>query len=148
MFSKARKPRGGAVAVEFAFMIPLVILIILGIFEYGRLILVQQLAENAARSGARFAVVNTSDVNLVADTQTVVNNAMCGMQTQLAGYTVTVTAYSAAGVNLGTAAANQAFGQPIGVKITGTYNTAPGSILGLAPTINISTTSIMCSEAN
>jgi Flp pilus assembly protein TadG len=52
-----RKRRRGAAAVEFAIVAPVFILFVLGIVEYGRAMMVQQLLTNATREGARRAVV-------------------------------------------------------------------------------------------
>jgi Flp pilus assembly protein TadG len=47
--------RGGAVAVEFAFVLPVLVTILLGLWEVGRIIQVQQLLSNSAREGCRVA---------------------------------------------------------------------------------------------
>ncbi len=49
--------RRGAAAVEFAFIAPLLFLLILGIIEVGRMMMVQQVVTNAAREGCRKAVL-------------------------------------------------------------------------------------------
>jgi len=49
------RERGGAVAVEFAFVLPVLVVILLGLWEVGRIIQVQQLLSNSAREGARVA---------------------------------------------------------------------------------------------
>jgi Flp pilus assembly protein TadG len=47
--------RRGTAAVEFAVVLPFLMLLILGIWEVGRMVEVQNLLTNAAREGARFA---------------------------------------------------------------------------------------------
>jgi Flp pilus assembly protein TadG len=47
--------RPGAAAVEFAVLLPLIASLLLGLWEFGRLIWVQQTLSNAAREGARQA---------------------------------------------------------------------------------------------
>jgi Flp pilus assembly protein TadG len=52
-----RRSRCGAVAAEAAIVLPIFILAIIGIIEFGRAIMVQQILTNAAREGARRAIV-------------------------------------------------------------------------------------------
>jgi Flp pilus assembly protein TadG len=47
--------RHGAAAVEFAFIFPLLLLLMVGVWEAGRMIEVQQIISNAAYEGARVA---------------------------------------------------------------------------------------------
>jgi Flp pilus assembly protein TadG len=54
------KPRSGASAVEFAVVAPVFFLVVLGIIEFGRMVMVQQVITNAAREGARIAVLDGS----------------------------------------------------------------------------------------
>jgi Flp pilus assembly protein TadG len=56
--------------VEFALVAPLFFLFIFGMIEYGRLIMVQQILTNAAREGARVAILDgrtAADVTNAAD---------------------------------------------------------------------------------
>lgn len=56
--SRRRRTGEGAVAVEFALVLPVLLLLVFGIIGYG-LVLAQQAAiSNAVRSGARFGSVN------------------------------------------------------------------------------------------
>ncbi|WP_429886081.1 TadE/TadG family type IV pilus assembly protein [Geoalkalibacter halelectricus] len=47
----------GAAAVEFAVVLPLLLLILLGIIEYGLIFYNKQVLTNASREGARFGIV-------------------------------------------------------------------------------------------
>ncbi|WP_026539836.1 TadE/TadG family type IV pilus assembly protein [Paenarthrobacter nicotinovorans] len=58
-----RKERG-AVALEMAILLPLLLLILLGIIEFGRALNVQVSLTEAAREGARYAAVHYQDGNL------------------------------------------------------------------------------------
>jgi Flp pilus assembly protein TadG len=49
------RSRGGAAAVEAAFVLPVLAVIMLGLWEVGRIIEVQQVLSNSAREGARIA---------------------------------------------------------------------------------------------
>ena len=50
-----RQKRRGATAVEFAVVAPIVLLLVFGMIEFGRMIVVQQVITNAAREGAEHA---------------------------------------------------------------------------------------------
>jgi hypothetical protein len=59
------------VLAEFAIVLPVFIIIILGMLEIGRAIMVQQILTNAAREGARLAIIQGA-------TTTSVTNAIVG----------------------------------------------------------------------
>jgi Flp pilus assembly protein TadG len=59
--------RRGASAVEFAVVAPVLFLMIFGMIEYGRLIMVQQIITNASREGAREAVLDGATSTSVTD---------------------------------------------------------------------------------
>lgn len=54
----ARRP--GAAIVELALILPIFFMVVLGIVEFGRAMMVGQLVTNAARQGARLAIVEGS----------------------------------------------------------------------------------------
>ena len=57
MNGKGRRSRGQAL-VEFALVIPLVILLFMGVFDFGRAVFAYNSLSNAAREGARVAIVD------------------------------------------------------------------------------------------
>jgi len=61
-----RRPRPAVAAVEFAFIMPLLLMFIIGVWEVGRLVQVQQALNNGAREGARLAaqglIINSNGV--------------------------------------------------------------------------------------
>jgi Flp pilus assembly protein TadG len=62
--------RAGTAAVEFAVVVPVFFLLVFGMIEFGRMVMVQQILTNAAREGARVGVLDTStvaDVNAAAN---------------------------------------------------------------------------------
>jgi hypothetical protein len=65
-----RRQRGAA-AVEFAVVAPVFVLLIFGMIEYGRMVMVQQMLTNASREGARRAVLEGATES---DVRTVVTN--------------------------------------------------------------------------
>jgi Flp pilus assembly protein TadG len=52
--------RGGQALVEFALVLPVFLLIVFGVIDAGRLIFTYNEVSNAARAGARVAIVNQS----------------------------------------------------------------------------------------
>ncbi|MET4621495.1 Flp pilus assembly protein TadG [Arthrobacter sp. 2762] len=60
----SKKKERGAVAVEMAILLPLLLLILIGIVEFGRVLNVQVSLSEAAREGARYAAVHYQDGGL------------------------------------------------------------------------------------
>ena len=60
LLTRIRKDRGAAI-VEVALTLPLLLLVSVGIFEFGRAYQTWQVLTNAAREGARIAVLPNSD---------------------------------------------------------------------------------------
>ena len=56
----------GAALVELAIVLPLLLLIVFGIFEYGRAMYITNTLNNAAREGARRAAVTPAHINIDA----------------------------------------------------------------------------------
>ncbi|HEY2253119.1 MAG TPA: TadE family protein [Planctomycetaceae bacterium] len=73
--SRSCQARGGSVAVEFAFVAPVFFIMVLGIFEFGRAMMVQTLLTSAAQQGARAGALNGSQAG---DVTTAVNNYLSG----------------------------------------------------------------------
>lgn len=62
-----RREEHGAAAVEFALVVPILLLVVIGIFNFG-FILAQQISlNNGARQAARFAVVDGRDCGQIQD---------------------------------------------------------------------------------
>ena len=53
-----RRNRRGAAAVEFAVVAPVFFLLVFGLIEFGRMVMVQQVITNASREGSRIAVLD------------------------------------------------------------------------------------------
>ncbi|MFT4471609.1 TadE/TadG family type IV pilus assembly protein [Arthrobacter sulfonylureivorans] len=58
---KSRNSERGAAAVEMAIVLPLLVLILMGIMEFGRVFYVQISLSHAAREGARYAAIHHDD---------------------------------------------------------------------------------------
>ena len=65
--------RRGAYIVEFAFVAPIFFMLVLGIIEFGRGLMVTQLLTNAARNGCRKAIVGNTTSSAI---QTSVTNEL------------------------------------------------------------------------
>jgi Flp pilus assembly protein TadG len=81
----SRGSERGAVAVEFALLVPILIMILLGIMEFGRAYNVQASLTNAAREGARSVAISTIE----ADAITATKNAAPTLNPQLNSTDVT-----------------------------------------------------------
>lgn len=103
LFRSFRIYRRGAAVVEFAIVAPVLLLLILGMIEYGRLVMVQQVITNATREGARAAVLDGATTTGVT---TIVNDFLTGSRVSGAVVTVTPNPPSTA-----------AFGDPVTVSV-------------------------------
>ena len=101
--ARGRMARRGAAVVEFAVLAPLLFLLIFGMIEYGRMVMVQQLITNASREGARLAVLDGStNSDVIAKAKATVGGAITlkdsdvttsptDITTATAGTSITVT---------------------------------------------------------
>jgi Flp pilus assembly protein TadG len=99
-----RKYRRGAAAVEFAFVAPLFFLLVLGMVEFGRMVMVQQIITNGSREGARIAVL---DGTTTAEVTAAVENYLASAAVTGATVTVTPNPPNTAG-----------FGEPVTVAVS------------------------------
>lgn len=146
--------RRGASLIEAALILPIVMMFLIGILEYGRYVMMQQVLTNAAREGAHYALAHTEAVtisgttygNATSDVINAVNKACAGQQ--LSGQTITVYESDSSGnTNVG-AWTDAASGEPICVKITGTFNFIVPQLLNLPSTKAVTIKSVMRSEGN
>ena len=96
--------RKGASAVEFAIVAPIFFMVVLGIIEFGRMAMVQQVITNAAREGARIAVL---DGSTKAKVETKVNDYLTAASVSTATVSVNPDPPSTAG-----------FDQPVTVNVS------------------------------
>jgi Flp pilus assembly protein TadG len=151
--NQRRNRRRAASLVEFAFVAPIFFLLLMGFFEYARFLFTMQLVNNAAREGARYAVVNTT-TDTTAGVQTYVDKYLAGQGgTQYVGYSKTsnITVYLAdpvTGQNTGQSWQNATWGNGIGVNITGTYQPIVPGLLHMTGSMTLTGTCVMTVEAN
>jgi Flp pilus assembly protein TadG len=123
----ADKTRRGATVVEFALVAPVMFLLIFGVIEFGRLMMVQQAMTNAAREACREASLATT-INS-ADVDSVARNVMLGVMADAANTSkvrVTMTPASMASVASGT---------PVNVYLEANFSDVswvPGTLLDIA----------------
>jgi Flp pilus assembly protein TadG len=107
---RLRRDQRGAALLEMAFTLPLLLLISVSIFEFGRAFEVWQVLTNAAREGARVAVLpGISDAMVTARVQQYANAGVLD-----AGVTPTVTIQRDSTISYGSGTAS-------GSKVTVTY---------------------------
>ncbi len=99
-----RKQRGAA-AVEFAVVAPIFVLLLFGMIEYGRMVMVQQMLTNATREGARRAVL---DGTTLAEVKTTVQDYLTSGNITVYDNEITVTPDPSAAAN----------GDPVTVSMT------------------------------
>jgi Flp pilus assembly protein TadG len=120
---KHHAPRRGVAAVEFAAVLPIILTLLVGIWEVGRLIEIQQIMTNAAREGARQA--STGQLS-TAQCKTVVTDAMKVAGLPTSNVTVTVTNITSGG---DVAAAN--YLDSLQVNVTMPFGDVTWSLIGM-----------------
>ncbi len=83
----SKTDRRGAAVVEMALILPIFFMVVLGIVEFGRAMMVAQIVTNAAREGAREAILSGSTNQAISDQVATYLNDTC----QVAASDVTVT---------------------------------------------------------
>ncbi len=161
LMSRNRRSRRGFVeVVEVALVLPIFLMLLFGIFEYCRFLMVLHLTGNAARDGTRYAAVNLSKPSSFSTTNytdasgnvyqsiTAYTTSLMGsMQKNLQGFTVTVNAYDQNGVLLTGTTWNQVtFPQQVGVTVTGNYQPVTPLLLFMSSSIPVTSTVAMVAE--
>ncbi len=151
-----RDPRRGASLVEFTLVALVFFMFLFGILEYVRFIFFQNLLNNAAREGARFAVVSTTDSTVNPVTTVQVQNYVdsylynMGANNYLTySPTSNISLFRIDPVNGQVSDwGNATAGQLIGVTISGTYTPNSPLLLFLPSSMTVQATVTMSSEAN
>lgn len=131
--------RRGAATLETALVIIPLFMLLCGIFEYGRLLLVWNVLNNAAREGCRYALVNNTAGTISTDVQNLINTRLGSQASSFTNLTVSI---SGTHQGVATTVNNLAAGDFITVSLSGKYkfmNIIP--FIPMAPiTINSSVT--------
>lgn len=143
----SRRPRRlqrGAAALEFAIILPFLVLILLGIIDFGVLMGAQTQISNAAREGARAGALT----GLYSRAEGAAKNAISSMPGATnAGTTVTITCTTPTGTACSLADTTSDTGSTVKISIAYVHTWISPVMLGMAPTITLHADSQMRIEA-
>ena len=100
----------GVAAAEFALLLPVLLMILLGTIEFGMIMYSRELITNASREGARAGIVQVSPKPTAGAIRTIATTYLTGTGINPANVTVTVT--GAGGVNPATLTVNTSYRYP------------------------------------
>ena len=138
--------RRATTIAEAATVIALTLLFLFGVYEYGRLVMMRSLVDNAVREGCRYAIVHTYD-KTTADIQDQVRYYLAGQAAQLQNLNIQVYQADSNGANVGNWT-DAAFGQYIAVQIDGDFRPMLPTLFFLPSSLHLQARSVMSSEAN
>ena len=96
---RGQEQRRGAAMVEMAVCFPIFMLMLLGIIEFGRALMVSQLVTSAARLGCRAAIIDgATNSDVEADIRNTVTNTV-GCNATDVSVTISVTSLSTGNVS-------------------------------------------------
>ena len=134
------KSEKGAAAIEFAIVLPVLVLLLVGIMEFSVLLYDQAVITNASREGARAGIVFSKQPISDAEIQAVVNN-------YCAGHMITFGAASGVTTSVSRAGSGSA-GDPLTVLVNYHYDflVIPNFLSDLAGGINLAGQTVMRME--
>lgn len=136
----SRKSQRGAAALEFALVVPVLILLVFGIVDFGNVMNAQSVVANAAREGARSAALGASSTQA----KSVASGAIATLPgASNVGTNVAVVCKTALGATCSLDDATADSGGTVTVTITYVHSWLSPAILGLSNTLNIVQTSQM-----
>lgn len=112
MIRKIWKRHEGQSLVEFALILPVFLILLFGVVEFGLLLYNQHVITNASREGARYGIVVRSPRRTVEEIEAVVD-AYCGDHLVTFGGGTPTTTVTSTG---------QAFGDDLAVEVTFHYD--------------------------
>ncbi len=139
-----RRNRRGTAAVEFALVAPVFFLLVFGMIEFGRMVMVQQVLTNASREGARVGVLDGTTADAISDT---VENYLVSANITAGVATIEPTAIDdETGADKAYADADYGDGIEVTVSVPfGQVSWLPSSFFGNGDTV-LSATSVMRRE--
>mgnify|MGYP000085244846 CR=1 FL=1 len=126
-------PECGAIIVEFALLLPLLLLLLAGTVAFGLLFYNKQVVTNASREGARYGIHYSSE----SEIKTLVGNYCVN---QLITYVADTVVIIKVDGELGT------FGTPLTVTVSYDYKFLIPGLIGLGTTLQMSAETMMRME--
>jgi Flp pilus assembly protein TadG len=129
----------GVAAVEFALVLPLLVMLAFGIIEFSLLLYDKAVITNASREGARAGIVSQSPRVADGDIQTIVDNYCKSYLITFSTGTIPVTTIAREGIN---------FGDDLTVNVSYSYTflVLPQFVTGVTGPINLTATTVMRME--
>ncbi len=154
--SSQRKQRPAGVVVEMAVISVVFLMFMFAIFEYGRVVMMQQMLENASRAGARAAVVTATSyvpaATATANVDAVINSQLVGVK--VTNLTISLYQADSSGNNIG-AWTSTPFGKNIVVQLDAdcpnlfpTWGFLPNSSSTTPNAVHLTAKTMMRGEAN
>lgn len=132
-FPKRNKSERGAVLIEFALLLPLFLLLLMGMVEFGLLFYNKQVVTNSSREGARAGIAHISESDIVSVVESYCNNRLI---TFASAPSITTTVDGELG----------AFGTPLTVTVNYDYTFVVPELIGLGTTLRLNAETMMRME--
>ncbi len=140
----SRKLQRGAAALEFAIVLPVLVLLLLGIVDFGVVMGAQTQISNAAREGARAGALT----GVYTQAENAAKNAIASMPGATdSGTSVTITCTQTSGATCSLIDSTSDTGSTIKVSIAYVHTWISPVLLGMSPTITLHADSQMRIEA-
>lgn len=128
------RSESGASAVEFALLLPLLVMILFGIIEFGMALYRQSILTNASREGARLGIVQSIPAITTAQINVVIDNYLAPSGIPPGDVTRNIVAGGITGSDV-----------TVTLTLPYTFNVLPG-LTSVAPTINLTAQTVMRHE--
>lgn len=126
----------GVAAVEFAILLPVLLLILFGTIEFGMAMYSREVLVNASREGARAGIVQQTPKPSAGDIQNIVTNYLSGTGINMSNVTLPIGVTNPGG----------SYPTYLTVTVQYRYDFFAPAILGLGASINLTAQTIMKHE--
>ncbi|MGN0334309.1 MAG: TadE/TadG family type IV pilus assembly protein [Lachnospiraceae bacterium] len=110
------KDEKGQATVEFALILPIFILLVFGIIDFGWLFYNKIQVNNASREGARYAVVHWDEEDYITNTETKVTAVLSGASVTVTDHVESVTVTVSKNVDVLTGVTSVFVGDRVNLK--------------------------------